>query len=317
MTLWRLSGPLSSTTKLTGIYPNDTWSGPHVRWTRHHARAASSPSRSHSDPNLVGTELTDVLALVRGRPAARILVPPVGSVSLRVPLASVDGSCVVDFEISPTRIPAQHDRGQHRHAAARGPLRRVRLPPAGMRIVVDVSPLSHPRTGIGNYIRGSLAGIVEAAAGRHELLAFAPTSLRGPRAIGGALDGIPVARRLLPLPASHALRTAWSRAGHPAVERLAGRLDVFVFSDWMYPAQRAGSARRCSTTWSPSGTPSGAPARTISMHARKSRNAARTCDVVFANSEATAADLVSLLGIGPDRIVHAPPGLAPGLSRRR
>ena len=31
-----------------------------------------------------------------------------------------------------------------------------------MRIVVDVSPLSHPRTGIGNYIRGSLAGMAEA-----------------------------------------------------------------------------------------------------------------------------------------------------------
>ena len=183
-----------------------------------------------------------------------------------------------------------------------------------MRIVVDVSPLSHPRTGIGNYIRGSLAGIVEAAAGRHELLAFAPTSLRGPRAIGGALDGIPVGRRLLPLPASHALRTAWSRAGHPAVERLAGRLDAFVFSEWMYPAQRAGVRATVFHDLVPFWHPEWCTARTISMHTRKARNAARTCDVVFANSEATAADLVSLLGIDPDRIVHAPPGLAPGLS---
>ena len=29
-----------------------------------------------------------------------------------------------------------------------------------MRIVVDVAPLSHPRTGVGNYIRGSLRGLV-------------------------------------------------------------------------------------------------------------------------------------------------------------
>ena len=34
-----------------------------------------------------------------------------------------------------------------------------------MRIVVDVSPLSHERTGVGNYIRGSLLGIAEASAG--------------------------------------------------------------------------------------------------------------------------------------------------------
>ena len=182
-----------------------------------------------------------------------------------------------------------------------------------MRIVVDVSPLSHPRTGIGNYIRGSLAGMAEARSGRHELVAFAPTSLRGPARIRAALDGITVSRRLLPVPASHALRTAWSRAGHPAVERLAGALDAFLFSEWMYPAQRAGVRATVFHDLIPLRHPEWCTSRTISMHTRKARNAARTCDVVFANSDATAADLVSLLGIEPDRIVHAPPGLAPGL----
>lgn len=182
-----------------------------------------------------------------------------------------------------------------------------------MRIVVDVSPLSHPRTGIGNYIRGSLAGMAETAAGRHELLAFAPTSLRGPAAIGAALADVSVPQRLIPLPASHALRTAWSRAGHPAVERLAGRLDAFVYSEWMYPAQRHGLRSTVFHDLIPFRHPEWCTARTISMHTRKARNAARTCDVVFANSAATAADLVSLLGIEPERIVHAPPGLEPGL----
>ena len=179
-----------------------------------------------------------------------------------------------------------------------------------MRIVVDVSPLSHPRTGIGNYIRGSLLGMAEAGAGRHELVAFAPTSLRGPATIRNALDGIPVAQRLIPLPASHALRTAWSRAGRPAVERLAGRLDAFVFSEWMYPAQRGGVRATVFHDLVPFRHPEWCTARTISMHTRKARNAARTCDVVFANSHATAEDLVELLGIERERIVHAPPGLA-------
>jgi glycosyltransferase involved in cell wall biosynthesis len=182
-----------------------------------------------------------------------------------------------------------------------------------MRIVVDVSPLSHPRTGIGNYIRGSLAGMTEAGRGRHELLAFAPTSLRGPRRIRAALDGIDVERRLLPLPYSHAVRTAWSRAGHPAVELLAGRLDAFVFSEWMYPAQRGGVRSTVFHDLVPLRHPEWCTPRTISMHTRKARNAARTCDVVFANSHATADDLVELLGIERERIVDAPPGLEPGL----
>ena len=182
-----------------------------------------------------------------------------------------------------------------------------------MRIVVDVSPLSHPRTGIGNYIRGALDGMCAAADGRHELLAFAPTSLRGPAAIREALEGIPAARRLVPLPASHALRTAWSRAGRPAVERLAGGLDAFVFSEWMYPAQRGGVRATVFHDLVPLHHPEWCTARTVSMHTHKARNAAATCGVVFANSRFTAGDLTETLGIGADRIVHAPPGLQSGL----
>ena len=50
-----------------------------------------------------------------------------------------------------------------------------------MRIAVDVSPLSHPRTGIGNYLRGMVGGLAAAGGGQHEVFGFAPTSLRGPR----------------------------------------------------------------------------------------------------------------------------------------
>jgi glycosyltransferase involved in cell wall biosynthesis len=183
-----------------------------------------------------------------------------------------------------------------------------------MRIVVDVSPLSHPLTGIGNYIRGALGGMAEAAGASHELLAFAPTSLRGPGRIRAALDGVPAGRKLIPLPASHALRTGWSRLGHPSVERFAGRLDAFVFSEWMYPAQRGGIRATVFHDLVPFRHPEWCTARTISMHTRKARNAARTCDVVFANSESTASDLVEILGIERERIVHAPPGLEPGLA---
>ncbi len=183
-----------------------------------------------------------------------------------------------------------------------------------MRIVVDVSPLSHPRTGIGNYIRGSLAGMAAAAGGEHELVAFAPTSLRGPAAIRSALDGIAVEQRFFPLPASHALRTAWSRLGRPAVERLAGRLDAFLFSEWMYPGQRRGVRATVFHDLVPLHHPEWCTARTISMHTAKARHAAHTCHVVFANSQFTADDLEASIGIEPERIVLARPGLEDGLA---
>jgi glycosyltransferase involved in cell wall biosynthesis len=153
-----------------------------------------------------------------------------------------------------------------------------------------------------------------AAAGRHELVAFAPTSLRGREPIGRALEGITATRRLIPLPASHALRTAWSRAGWPRVESFAGPLDAFVYSEWMYPAQRDGVRATVFHDLVPLHHPEWCTPRTVSMHTRKARNAAATCDVVFANSMFTAADLSETLGIEAGRIVHAPPGLEPGLT---
>ena len=75
-----------------------------------------------------------------------------------------------------------------------------------MRIVVDVSPLSHRRTGIGNYIRGSLAGVAEVAGGEHELVAFAPASPAGRREIESSLADVSVERRLPTMPFAHAVR---------------------------------------------------------------------------------------------------------------
>jgi glycosyltransferase involved in cell wall biosynthesis len=178
-----------------------------------------------------------------------------------------------------------------------------------MRVIFDVSPLSHTPLGIGNYIRGSLGGLVEAAAGKHEIVAFAPTSLRGPARIRAALEGVDVDHRLWPLPWSHAIRTAWSRAGHPAAERLLGRFDVLHFTDWMYPPQRAGVRATTIHDLVPLHHPEWCTPRTVSMHSRKFANVALTCDLVFVNSAYTGRDVVQTLEVPQERIRVAHPGV--------
>jgi glycosyltransferase involved in cell wall biosynthesis len=184
-----------------------------------------------------------------------------------------------------------------------------------MRIAFDVSPLSHRRTGIGNYLRGSLAGLVEAAGAsgeRHEIVAFAPTSVRGLRAIPRALAGIDVRLRLVPFPWSHRVRMAWSRRGRPPLERFLGPVDVLHFSDWMYPPQRDGVRATTIHDLVPLRFPEWTTERTREMHGEKYANTARTCDVVFANSAYTAADVVERLGVPAERVRVAPPGLGAG-----
>ena len=109
-----------------------------------------------------------------------------------------------------------------------------------VRIAVDVSPLSHPRTGIGNYMRGMLGGLLAAGAGRHELVAFAPTSGPGKRRIRAALEPFRLDLRLVVLLFAHAWRATWSRAAWPPVERFLGDLVVLHFSVWMYLLKRGG-----------------------------------------------------------------------------
>ena len=177
---------------------------------------------------------------------------------------------------------------------------------------MDVTPLSHPRTGVGNYILGSLRGLARIAAGRHELVAFAPTSEHGARRVRDALAGLEVEQRVTALPFAHGWRTLWSRAGVPPVERFVGRVDAFQFSDWMYPPQHAGVRSTVVHDLVPLRYPEWTHSRTRRMHGAKYRNAARTCDVLFANSAFTARDVTELLGVPPERLRVAHPGLENG-----
>jgi glycosyltransferase involved in cell wall biosynthesis len=178
-----------------------------------------------------------------------------------------------------------------------------------MRIAFDVSPLSHERTGVNNYLRGSLRGLADAAPD-DEIVAFAPTSLHGPAAIRAALAGIDIELRLVPLPASHAVRTAWSLARHPLAERWLGAFDVLHFSDWLVPPQRAGVRATTIHDIVPHHHPEWTTARTRAMHGRKYRNAARTCDAIFANSAFTADDFAESLDFPRERVLVAHPGIA-------
>ena len=103
-------------------------------------------------------------------------------------------------------------------------------------------------------------------------------------------------------PPSHTWRTAWSRLGFPKVERLVGQLDVFHFSDWMYPAQGGGLRTTTVYDLSPLHHPEWVAPLTRRMHGRKYANAAKTCDRIFAISEFTAEDVAQTLAFPRERI---------------
>ena len=156
-----------------------------------------------------------------------------------------------------------------------------------------------------------VAGLAEAGGGRNELVALGPSGPRGRRRIREALTELPVELRLPLLTRAHWWRTGWSRAGWPPVERAVGKLDVFHFSDWMYPPQRSGVRATTIHDLVPLRFPDWVEPGTVRIHARKYANAARTCDRVFVNSRFTGGEVAELLGVPPERIVIAYPGIDP------
>ena len=309
VTLWRVVTPLVSAVRIDGLYPNDTWSGPEVTYLRRRCRPGRLTVDLSSDPSLFSGPQT-VAARSNGAIVGRVRLQPTGHALLNVPVEPVPGDDGLPRPLHGVadRCARRGDRRhEHGRPGARSPLQPLRLQAGPVRIAFDVSPFSHPLLGIGNYMQGSLGGLVDAAGGEHEIVAFAPTSIRGPERIRAALAGIDVELRTWPLPFSHAVRTAWSRLGLPASERLLGAFDALHFSDWMYPPQRAGVRATTIHDLVPLHHPEWTTARTRSMHSRKYRNAAETCDVVFVNSAFTGRDVTATLGIATERIRIAHP----------
>jgi hypothetical protein len=111
-TLWRLTGPLSSRSTVTGLYADGNWSGPEVTWRLLRCRPGTLTAALHSDPSwgsflavqTVTATSAGRQASVRFRPEDRATLP------IRVS-PRADGTCVATFTVSPTAVPADEIPG--------------------------------------------------------------------------------------------------------------------------------------------------------------------------------------------------------------
>ncbi len=108
--LLRIGGPLRQVSRVEGLYPQDTWSGPTVTYTRLGCRGGSVVVSLQSDPSLF-TAPTTVTASVNGQEAGRVSVPPSETRTLRVPLRPHGETCTATFRVAPTLVPSVVTKG--------------------------------------------------------------------------------------------------------------------------------------------------------------------------------------------------------------
>jgi hypothetical protein len=107
--LYRVDGPLIvAVTRVHGLYPNDTWSGPRVSYERTHCNGGTLSVQLGSDARLFRSVQT-VTAFVGGHLVGRARIAPAGAATLRVPLRSHNGACTVQFLVARTAVPGGGD----------------------------------------------------------------------------------------------------------------------------------------------------------------------------------------------------------------
>ncbi len=112
-TLWLLDGPLASTTKVEGLYPGDTWSGPDVTYTKRSCTLGTLAVPLSSDPSLFPDGSQTVTAVSKGVVDGKAVERQTGvefssdeTPTLRVGLVPDGDTCVVRFTVAPTAVPA-------------------------------------------------------------------------------------------------------------------------------------------------------------------------------------------------------------------
>jgi hypothetical protein len=105
MVLRRTDGFVRIAYRITGLYPNDTWSGARVTYTRLRCRGGSVTASVTSDVHLFSRPQTI-------RSASRsVTLRPGETANVTVPLHPLNGNCRAVFTIGPTAVPALVERG--------------------------------------------------------------------------------------------------------------------------------------------------------------------------------------------------------------
>ena len=111
--LYRVDGPVRQLAFVDGLYPQDTWAGKNVTYTRHDCHGGTLEVEVQSDAAIFD-EPNTVVVRVGDRVVGRFLVDPrITLVRARVPLEPDGDTCVVRFTMEDTAIPREVTNGEN------------------------------------------------------------------------------------------------------------------------------------------------------------------------------------------------------------
>lgn len=172
-----------------------------------------------------------------------------------------------------------------------------------MRVLIDYRPALRQRTGVGEYAHQLAAALVPRLAPDGRVVLF--SSSWKDRLDASAVPGAAVVDCRIPV---RALNLAWHRAGAPAIERLAGSVDVaHAMHPICIPARRAAQVITIHDLFFLD-FPGQTTGEIRRDYAALAAAHARAADEVIVVSEYTAAQAASRLGVLRERLTICSPG---------
>jgi Dolichyl-phosphate-mannose-protein mannosyltransferase len=107
LTLFRVRGPLVILTRVTGLYPNDTWGGRRVTYRRERCTGGTLAVRVGTDAQLFDRMQT--IDVTSGGRTSTVRIAPADQPTAHVPLEPRNGVCTVTFVARTVRVPGGGD----------------------------------------------------------------------------------------------------------------------------------------------------------------------------------------------------------------
>lgn len=164
-----------------------------------------------------------------------------------------------------------------------------------MRVGFDIGPITHARSGVGNYCLYLIRALLELQG--LDIAGFAASA----RKLDWKALGHLIPHRHLPIP-TRIMYHIWSVLGMPAVDSMLGDIDVYHATNYFLPPVKR--AKRVLTIHDIAFKkyPELCSPKIVGPFSSKVAGFAREADAVITDSESSRRDVIELLGVNADRV---------------
>jgi len=175
-----------------------------------------------------------------------------------------------------------------------------------MKIGIDISQIAYEQTGVSDYLKSLVEELLRIDKKNEYVLFFSSLRRNFQFSIFNFQSNSNVTIKKFKFPPT-VLDFIWNRLHILPIERLIGKVDLFITSDWTEPPS---SSKKATIIYDliVYKNPEETAKKIVAVQKRKLKWVKKESDVVFCISEATKKDAMGILGIEEDKLKVIYPG---------